>query len=309
MLDKNMDMNNCIFKYVKYLNLLNKSEATIKSYVSTLQKFVKDEKINEVSEFIDMDKEFWFNWVNKQKDEDDISIATINKKIKQMSSFYNFLVNEEFLKDNCLYRFPKINETTLKSEYKGDNIMSNEEAKAILKAIKEDEFNCHTGYINKRNQVIVEILLGLALRIDEVSKIQIQDIVLEENKLYVRGKGKKNTVSRVSFYNDKIKEDLIELINYNSNRIYLLTDRNFNQLKTQGIRNIWYDALNVAKIEKRYVPHSCRHMIGSRLTMEGVPLKKVANILGHSTSSTAERYYIKKVEDFRDDLNKVDIFD
>lgn len=309
MLDKNMSMDNCIFKYVKYLNLLNKSEATIKSYVSTLQKFVKDEKINEVSEFVNMDKEFWFKWVDKQKDENNISIATINKKIKQMSSFYNFLVNEGLLNDNCLYRFPKINETTLKSEYKGDNIMSNEEAKAILKAIKEDEFNCHTNYINKRNQVIVEILLGLALRIDEVSKIQIQDIVLEENKLYVRGKGKKNTVSRVSFYNDKIKEDLIELINYNPTRIYLLTDRNFNQLKTQGIRNIWYDALNVAKIEKRYVPHSCRHMIGSRLTMEGVPLKKVANILGHSTSSTAERYYIKKVEDFRDDLNKVDIFD
>ena len=308
MLDKNMTMDNCIFKYVKYLNLLNKSEATIKSYVSTLQKFVKDEKINEVSEFINMDKEFWFNWVNKQKDEDDISIATINKKIKQMSSFYNFLVNEEFLKDNCLYRFPKVNETTLKSEYKGDNIMSNEEAKAILKAIKEDEFNCHTNYINKRNQVIVEILLGLALRIDEVSKIQIQDIVLEENKLYVRGKGKKNTVSRVSFYNDKIKEDLIELIRYNPTRIYLLTDRNFNQLKTQGIRNIWYDALKVAKIEKRYVPHNCRHTIASRLVEKNVPLKKVANILGHNNTSTVQRYYAKKVEDFRDDLDKVDIF-
>lgn len=309
MLNKNMSMDNCIFKYVKYLNLLNKSEATIKSYVSTLQKFVKDEKINEVSEFINMDKEFWFKWVNKQKDEDNISIATINKKIKQMSSFYNFLVNEGLLNDNCLYRFPKINETTLKSEYKGDKIMSNEEAKAILKAIKEDEFNCHTNYINKRNQVIVEILLGLALRIDEVSKIQIQDIVLEENKLYVRGKGKKNTVSRVSFYNDEIKEDLIELIKYNPNRIYLLTDRNFNQLKTQGIRNIWYDALNVAKIEKRYVPHSCRHMVGSRLIEKNVSLKKVANILGHNSYATTQRYYTKKVEDFRDDLNKVDIFD
>lgn len=309
MLDKNMGMDNCIFKYVKYLNLLNKSEATIKSYVSTLQKFVKDEKVNEVNEFVNMDKEFWFKWVDKQKDEENISIATINKKIKQMSSFYNFLVNEGLLNDNCLYRFPKINETTLKSEYKGDKIMSNEEAKAILKAIKEDEFNCHTNYINKRNQVIVEILLGLALRIDEVSKIQIQDIVLEENKLYVRGKGKKNTVSRVSFYNDEIKEDLIELIKYNPNRIYLLTDRNFNQLKTQGIRNIWYDALNVAKIEKRYVPHSCRHMVGSRLIEKNVSLKKVANILGHNSYATTQRYYTKKVEDFRDDLNKVDIFD
>ena len=309
MLNKNMSMDNCIFKYVKYLNLLNKSEATIKSYVSTLQKFVKDEKINEVNEFVNMDKEFWFNWVDKQKDEDNISIATINKKIKQMSSFYNFLVNEGLLNDNCLYRFPKVNETTLKSEYKGDNIMSNEEAKAILKAIKEDEFNCHTNYINKRNQVIVEILLGLALRIDEVSKIQIQDIVLEENKLYVRGKGKKNTVSRVSFYNDKIKEDLIELIRYNPNRIHLLTDRNFNQLKTQGIRNIWYDALKVAKIEKRYVPHNCRHTIASQLVEKNIPLKKVANILGHNNISTVQRYYAKKVEDFRDDLNKIDIFD
>ena len=104
-------------------------------------------------------------------------------------------------------------------------------------------------------------------------------------------------------------EDLIELIRYNPTRMHLLTDRNFNQLKTQGIRNIWYDALNVAKIEKRYVPHSCRHMVGSRLVEKNIPLKKVANILGHSTSSTAERYYTKKVEDFRDDLNKVDIFD
>ena len=303
-------MEKWINKYIKYLNLLNKSEKTIDNYVTTLKKIVRDEDIKDINEFKDMDREWWFGWVEKQREIGKTSIATINCKIKQMSSFYHFLVNEDIVKENYLYKFPRINESTSTSEYKGDNIMSKEEAKAILKVIKEDEFNCYSCYINKRNQLIVEILLGMALRIDEVSKIQIQDIVLEENKLYVREKGKKGSISRVSFFNDEIKKDIIELIKYNPTRIHLFTNKDYERLMTQGIRKVWYNALEVAKIEKRYVPHSCRHMVGSVLANEKkVPLKKVANILGHNNTSTIERYYAKKVEDFRDDLDKVDIFD
>ena len=309
MLDKNMDMDNCVFKYVKYLNLLNKSEATIKSYVSTLQKFVKDEKINEVSEFINMDKEFWFNWVNKQKDEDNISIATINKKIKQMSSFYNFLVNEEFLKDNCLYRFPKVNEKG-ENDYKGDKAFSDDIIKAILQATGKEEFNCHGNYINLRNKVIVKLVFSTALRIGEMSRIKIEDLKLEDNnKIMVRSKGNKGRIGRSTNCNNEVAELIKELVSYNPNREYLLTDRNFNQLKTQGIRKIWYDCCDIAGVPRVHF-HNVRHTIGTKMGENpNITLQEIKDTLGHSTINTSMKYYIQQRKDIQESMEKINIFD
>lgn len=305
----NIGLQDWIDKYINHLNLLNKSNSTIDSYVKTLRKFIRDEKIEDIDEFIDMDRAWWLNdWVARQKEEDKISIATINKKIKQMSSFYNFLLHEGIVKENPLYHFPLINASTLNSEYKGDKAMSEEEARAILKAIDTDEFNCHTPYINLRNKALVMILISCGLRIDEVSKIQIQDIEFENNKLYVRGKGKKGAISRYTNFNDKVKVLIIELINYNPNRTYLFTNTRYERLFTQGIRSVWYDALKIANV-KHYVPHNCRHFLGSQLVSKGVPINKVSQILGHSNQTTSQKFYIKPIDNFNDDLGKIDIFD
>ena len=302
-------MNEWIKKYERYLTLLNKSERTIINYTKTLKKIIKDEKIEDIEEFVDMDREWWMEvWIKKQREDGKNSIATINCKIKQMSSFYHFLVYENIVKENPLYKFPKINESLETSEYKGDKAMSVEEAKAILEAIETDEFNCYTPYINTRNRVLVMILLGCGLRIAEISKIQIQDIEFESNKLYVRGKGGKNSVTRHTNFNDKTKKLIIELINYNPNRTYLFTNQRFEQLGTQGIRTVWYSALEIANV-KHYVPHNCRHFLGSELVRKGVPMKQVADVLGHSSYKTSEKYYVKpKNQNMQDIISNIDIF-
>lgn len=309
MLDKNMSMDNCIFKYVKYLNLLNKSEATIKSYVSTLQKFVKDEKINEVNEFVNMDKEFWFKWVDKQKDESDISIATINKKIKQMSSFYNFLVNEGLLDDNCLYRFPKVNEKG-ENDYKGDKAFSDDIIKAILQATDKEEFNCHGNYINLRNKVIVKLVFSTALRIGEMSRIKIEDLKLEDNnKIMVRSKGNKGHIGRSTNCNNEVAELIKKLVLYNPNREYLFTNRNGEKLTEQGIRNVWYDCCDIAGVSRVHF-HNVRHTIGTKMGENpNITLQEIKDTLGHSSSKTSEKYYIQQRKDIQESMGKINIFD
>ena len=303
MLDKNMDRDNCIFKYVKYLNLLNKSEATIKSYVSTLQKFVKDEKINEVSEFVNMDKEFWF------KCEDNISIATINKKIKQMSSFYNFLVNEGLLNDNCLYRFPKINEKG-EDDYKGDKAFSDDIIKAILQATDKEEFNCHGNYINLRNKVIVKLVFSTALRIGEMSRIKIEDLRLEDNnKIMVRSKGNKGHIGRSTNCNNEVAELIRKLVLYNPNREYLFTNRNGEKLTEQGIRNVWYDCCDIAGVPRVHF-HNVRHTIGTKMGENpNITLQEIKDTLGHSNSTTSQKYYIQQRKDIQESMGKINIFD
>ena len=309
MLDKNMSMDNYIFKYVKYLNLLNKSEATIKSYVSTLQKFVKDEKINEVNEFVNMDKEFWFKWVDKQKDESDISIATINKKIKQMSSFYNFLVNEGLLNDNCLYRFPKINEKG-ENDYKGDKAFSDDIIKAILQATDKEEFNCYGNYINLRNKVIVKLVFSTALRIGEMSRIKIEDLKLEDNnKIMVRSKGNKGRIGRSTNCNNEVAELIRKLVLYNPNREYLFTNRNGEKLTEQGIRNVWYDCCDIAGVPRVHF-HNVRHTIGTKMGENpNITLQEIKDTLGHSNSTTSQKYYIQQRKNIQDSMGKINIFD
>lgn len=309
MLDRNMSMDNCIFKYVKYLNLLNKSEATIKSYVSTLQKFVKDKKINEVNEFVNMDKEFWFKWVDKQKDENDISIATINKKIKQMSSFYNFLVNEGLLNDNCLYRFPKVNEKG-ENDYKGDKAFSDDIIKAILQATDKEEFNCHGNYINLRNKVIVKLVFSTALRIGEMSRIKIEDLKLEDNnKIMVRSKGNKGHIGRSTNCNNEVAELIRKLVLYNPNREYLFTNRNGEKLSEQGIRNVWYDCCDIAGVPRVHF-HNVRHTIGTKMGENpNITLQEIKDTLGHSNSKTSEKYYIQQRKDIQESMGKINIFD
>ena len=302
-------MNKWIEKYERYLILLNKSERTIINYTKTLKKIIKDERIEDIEEFVDMDREWWFEWVEGQREIGKNSIATINCKIKQMSSWYHFLVNEGIVSNNPLYKFPRINELTSHSEYKGDKAMSVEEAKAILEAIETEEFNHYTQYINLRNKCLVMILLSCGLRIDEVSKIQIQDIEFENNKLYVRGKGGKNSITRHTNFSPKLKTLIVELIKYNPNRTYLFTNIRYERLLTQGIRSVWYEALDVADV-KHYTPHNSRHYLGSELSKKGVPMKQIADVLGHSSYKTSEKYYVKpKNQDMQDIISNIDIFE
>ena len=252
-------MNKWIEKYERYLTLLNKSERTIINYTKTLKKIIKDEKIEDIEEFVDMDREWWFEWVEGQREVGKNSIATINCKIKQMSSFYHFLVNENIVNSNPLYKFPKVNQTN-GLEYK-EKCMTDEQAKALLRATDDERFMIGSKYINCRNKLIVYLLLNIATRIEETSRIRLEDLDLENgNRIYIRGKGHGGEVSRFTNVNDKVKDLILECISYNPNRTYLFESEEGMQLGTQGIRNVFYLARSIAQVEN-VTPHMCRHYL------------------------------------------------
>ena len=301
-------MNKWIEKYERYLTLLNKSERTIINYTKTLKKIIKDERIEDIEEFVDMDKSYWFSWVGKQREIGKTSIATINCKIKQMSSFYHFLVNEGIINNNPLYKFPKVNQTN-GLEYK-EKCMTDEQAKALLRATDDKRIMIGSKYINCRNKLIVYLLLNIATRIEETSRIRLEDLDLEnENRIYIRGKGHGGEISRFTNVNDKVKDLILECISYNPNRTYLFESEEGMQLGTQGIRNVFYLARSIAQVEN-VTPHMCRHYVGSSLAERGVEAQKIGFVLGHSKGSkVAETFYIKPKGNMNDILEKIDLFD
>lgn len=279
-------------EYVEYLKCLGKSKETIRSYKTAFNRFFNDTNFS--MEDLEVTKSWCLDYANSLREE--ISVPTINKHMKQMSSFYQFLMVKGYVKANPFYQLPSLSNSD--SPYK-DKVISDEQAKAIISA--SDSFSI-------REKCLIYLLMNIAPRIGEVSRIRIKDIDLDNNKIWIRGKGHNDNVSRYSNFNDKTKNLLIRLmVEYGLDREYLFVNYKGEQLSEQSLRKMWYEVCEVANVENM-TPHQVRHFVGSSLVEKGVELKKVSQILGHTGIKTTEMYYVRPKDNFNETLDVIDIF-
>ena len=245
-------------------------------------------------EDLEVTKSWCLDYANSLREE--ISVPTINKHMKQMSSFYAFLVIKKYVKANPFYQLPSLSNSD--SPYK-DKVISDEQAKAIIKA--SDSFEIRT-------KTLIYLLMNIAPRIGEVSRIRVKDIDLDNNKIWIRSKGHNDQIARYSNFNDKTKDLLIRLmVEYGLDREYLFVNYKGEQLSEQSLRKMWYEVTEVANVEN-VTPHQVRHYVGSSLVEKGVELKKVSQILGHTGIKTTEMYYVRPKDNFNETLDVIDIF-
>lgn len=279
-------------EYVEYLKCLGKSKETIRSYKTAFNRFFNDTNFS--MEDLEVTKSWCLDYANNLREE--ISVPTINKHMKQMSSFYQFLMVKGYVKANPFYQLPSLSNSD--SPYK-DKVISDEQAKAIISA---------SNSFPIREKCLIYLLMNIAPRIGEVSRIRIKDIDLDNNKIWIRGKGHNDNVSRYSNFNDKTKDLLIRLmVEYGLDREYLFVNYKGEQLSEQSLRKMWYEVCEVTNIEN-VTPHQVRHFVGSSLVEKGVELKKVSQILGHTGIKTTEMYYVRPKDNFNETLDVIDIF-
>lgn len=287
-------MEKYLNEYRENLEFLGKSKITIRNYIGTARKFIREQGIKSVEELDNLDRRWWLSHMALLKKT--LKPSTINTFIKQMSSFLDYLVLERLIEENCLKHMQSL--STSNEEFK-EKVMTDEQAKAIISA--SDSFPI-------REKCLIYLLMNIAPRIGEVSRIRVKDIDLDNNKIWIRGKGHNDQISRYSNFNDKTKSLLIDLmVAFGLDREYLFVNYKCEQLSEQSLRKMWYEVCESIGIEG-ITPHQCRHFVGSTLISKGVPTEKVAQVLGHSSIKTTERYYIKPKDDMNDVLSKVDIF-
>lgn len=287
-------MEKYLNEYRENLEFLGKSKITIRNYIGTARKFIREQGIKSVEELDDLDRRWWLSHMALLKKT--LKPSTINTFIKQMSSFLDYLVLERLIEENCLKHMQSL--STSNEEFK-EKVITDEQAKAIISA--SDSFPI-------REKALVYLLLNVAPRIGEVSRIRIADIDLDNRKLWIRGKGHNDQISRYTNFNDKTKSLLIDLmVEYGLDREYLFVNYKGEQLSEQSLRKMWYEVCEVANI-KDVTPHQVRHFVGSSLIEKGIDIKKVSQILGHTSYKTSEKYYIRPKDDMGETLDVIDIF-
>jgi integrase/recombinase XerD len=157
---------------------------------------------------------------------------------------------------------------------------------------------------NIKHRLLIELLYSTGLRLSECVNLTFRDLDLEQNIGWVRkGKGSKD---RIFIISEKFKKDLINYMKekgFNGNIFKV----NGKPMTVRGIQNAIKISAKKAGIEKDIHVHTLRHSFATHLLENGVDIRKIQHLLGHSSLQTTQIYTQVSSEEVKKIKNPLDI--
>jgi integrase/recombinase XerD len=213
-----------------------------------------------------------------KKERDGNKDTNINNIRRVLSSFFGWLLEEEYIQKNPMAKIKTIKvEKRLKKPFK------DEEIEKMRFAAKD----------NLRLSAILEVLLSTGCRVAEVEGMNRED--LEGNEIVVYGKGKKE---RTVYLNAKCKMALERYLKSRQDdnpAMFVTQDKPHGRLKISGIE-ISIRNLGKSVGVKDTHPHRFRRTAATTALNRGMPIEQVQLMLGHENIETTTLYAISDVE-------------
>lgn len=283
------------------------SKNTISSYKNDLNLFLSFIKNNNKS-FLETDEELFKSYLSELYKQN-IKPSSLNRKISSIKNFFKFLELEKIYQNN-----PTSNISQVKNNTKLPKYLSEKEIFLMLDFVQND--NSHFGI---RLSCMLEILYAAGLRVSELISLPISAIgrnlidgkLTFKNYLIVKGKGNKERIAPLNSTSLKILEKYLkartEMGHDGSKWLFcgkIRIDKNVNQivrknLKRESDEHLTRQRFNqmlkelavlVGIDERKVSPHVIRHSFASHLLNQGVDLRVLQELLGHSDISTTQIY-------------------
>lgn len=141
---------------------------------------------------------------------------------------------------------------------------------------------------NKKHYLLLAIAYGAGLRVSEVINLRVGHIDLDELIITIRqSKGAKD---RRSVLPQKLISDLRSFLAGRGESEYLFESNRGGNLSERSAQKIFDNALKAAEIKKNASFHSLRHSFATHLLENGVDVRYVQELLGHSNIRTTQIY-------------------
>lgn len=178
-----------------------------------------------------------------------------------------------------------------KNEKKIPNVLTKEE---VLRLFDSSQ--------SKKSKLMLQMLYSSGLRVSELVNIKPQDLDLSENMGWVRsGKGKKD---RMFFISKKLAGKLKKYLEKKKDWNYVFSEK--TPLTTRNIQKIINKVAFKANINKKVTPHTMRHSFATHLLDSGVDIRRIQELLGHSSIATTQIYTHISTEQLKSIKNPLD---
>lgn len=259
----------------------NYSDLTVKSYAHELERLITflDDCNLSVKNVTTKDLKIFISGLYELG----FKNTSIAHAISVMKSFFNYLELNEIIDKNpaTLLVYPKNTHPLPKFLYQSEISM-------LLDSIDQSTL------LGMRNYCLILLLYSTGLRVSELVNLKVNDLS-DEKVLYIYGKGNKPRMVPVNDYCLSVIDRYIntarfELTRHHPDNPFLFVNKNGGPLTARGVRDIINKAINNTAIWCHVTPHTLRHSYATHLLENGMDIRMVQELLGHSSLSTTQVY-------------------
>ncbi len=255
-------------EFQMYLELEGKSQNTVRMYSYYVRRYLEDGH--------GLDSRSALRFLAKLK-RNGYSNKSLNLVVQALRSYFRF---EGFDDEAEKLRPPRVPRSLPKA-------LTKEEVRKLLSVISP---------LKKRDRLIVLLLYGTGLRVSELCNLKLRDIDFERGIITVRGgKGAKDRM--VPLPKPIIEEIKAYLAMREDGSEYLLVEERREKKDRISPKTVWYILRKYGgKAGIKVTPHMLRHSFATHMLENGVDIRVIQEILGHSNLSTTQIYTKVTVE-------------
>ncbi|MDX1761260.1 MAG: tyrosine-type recombinase/integrase, partial [Christiangramia sp.] len=252
-----------ITDFKNYLEGLRHSESTIENYTHFVSKFLNFHNFKEYYDLRDVDR-----FVEAKIASGHYSISSHRQCISALKHYFELTEQEEI--DPTKLKRPD------KSKYL-PGVLSKEEVIDLLRATR-----------NLKHRSILALIYSSGLRIGELLNLKLSDIDVDRRQILVRqAKGRKDRYVMLA-------ESFLPLF-YNylqtyTPRVYFTEGLQGGKYTASAVRSFLKQSCRRAKIRKRVTPHTLRHSYATHMLENGIDIRYIQELLGHSRPETTMIY-------------------
>lgn|SRR3989338_734125 len=238
------------------------SEKTKKSYLFFINDFLKfvEKRPSEIKE---EDIKRYVSYIITKKKYTNI---TANLAISSLKFFFS-----EVVKKNVCQGISRP-----KRENHLPTVLSKEEVKRIIESAN-----------NIKHRLILKCLYGMGLRVSEIVNLKINDIDFDREVVKIAvAKGNKQ---RYVMLPEELKSDFKNYMALEKPTKYLFYGRN-SKYTIKSVQKIFEYAIKKAGIKKDASCHTLRHSFATHLLEQGIDIRYIQALLGHSRLQTTQIY-------------------
>lgn len=265
--------------YIEYIQKMLAAN-TVLAYERDLRNFAEFTISKGKNSFVEVDHFFIREYLTVLRN--NISRASMNRKLSSIKSFFNYLKRRGLISNN-----PSAKVTSGKNIEKYPAVLNLKEVKKLL------DFNFSSDKLAVRDKALLEFLYSTGCRVQEASMLQLNNLDLLSGTALVVGKGNKERIVPLGgFAVQRIYEYLQvrECKNWGSDTPAVFITVRGKRISQRTIRRIVKKYTYLSGVKKNAGPHTLRHSFATHMLEAGCNLRTVQELLGHSRLQTTERY-------------------
>lgn len=294
------DFQESLEKFLHYIQNIKKfSLLTIKSYESDILQFFKfiqseSTQINSVKQIKTIHARQWIMHLAVDS-EKKLDATSIKRKKSSLTSFYKYLVKNQFVETNPFRAIPTPSlkkRIPLFLEAKSNDIINE-----ML-----NEINFEEDWKKINTKMMVFLLYTTGLRRDELRNLQSPNIHWSQNIIQITGKGNKMRVlpilpdfmNKLKIYDEKKHKSFPTY----SGKTFFITHTG-KEMYNMYIHRVVSEYLNTITTIHKKSPHILRHTFATELLNHGADLIAIKDLLGHSSLAATQIYTHTNIENLK----------